>query len=149
MEHTPTESSAGSTLLYTNKKYLYQLRNDLISYKSCHLESIFVDIILPKKSIIIISCIYRHPSMDKCTFHDHYLNPLVEKLSKENEKKIYKWFQYWPAKIWLSSEHRNKFINDFSWNRLHPQVLLPTQIRFTKFTKKCTTRFLHLHFWMY
>ena len=25
--------------------------------------------------------------MDICTFNDHYLNPLSEKLSKENDKK--------------------------------------------------------------
>ena len=28
MEHTPTESSAGETLLYISKKLSYQLRND-------------------------------------------------------------------------------------------------------------------------
>ena len=25
--------------------------------------------------------------MDICTFNDHYLNPLLEKTSKENDKK--------------------------------------------------------------
>ena len=30
IEHTPTESSAGGTLLYISKKLSYQLRNDLI-----------------------------------------------------------------------------------------------------------------------
>ena len=29
IEHTPTESSAGGTLLYISKKLSYQLRNDL------------------------------------------------------------------------------------------------------------------------
>ena len=27
--------------------------------------------------------------MDICTFNDHYLNPLLEKLSKENDKKVF------------------------------------------------------------
>ena len=34
IEHTPTESSVGGALLYINKKYLYQPRNDLNIYKS-------------------------------------------------------------------------------------------------------------------
>ena len=49
IEHTPTESSTGRALLYINTKYSYQPRNDLNIYKSGHLESIFVEIILPKK----------------------------------------------------------------------------------------------------
>ena len=32
IEHTPTESSAGGTLLYINKRLSYQLRNDLRLY---------------------------------------------------------------------------------------------------------------------
>ena len=27
--------------------------------------------------------------MDICIFNDHYLNPLLEKLSKENDKKVF------------------------------------------------------------
>ena len=64
-------------------------RNDLNIYKSHHLESIFVEVILPKRPNIIIGCIYRHSSMDICIFNDHYLNPLLEKLSKENDKKVF------------------------------------------------------------
>ena len=67
IEHTPTESSARGALLYINKKYSYQPRNDLNTYKSDHPESIFIEIILPKRSNIIIGCIYRHQSMDICT----------------------------------------------------------------------------------
>ena len=129
MEHTPTESSAGGALLYINKKYSYQPRNDLNIYKSDYLESISVEIIMPKRSNIIIGCIYRHPSIDICTFNDHYLNPLLEKLSKENNKKknLIGDFNIDLLKF-DSSEHINKLINDLSSNCLHPQILLPTQI---------------------
>ena len=89
IEHNPTESSAGGTLLHVNKKYLYQPRNDFNIYKLGHPESIFVEIILPKRSNIIIGCIYRHPSMDICTFNDNCLNPLQENFSKENAKKVF------------------------------------------------------------
>ena len=50
IKHTPTESSAEGGVLYINKKYSYQPRNDLNSYKWGHLESIFVEINLPKRS---------------------------------------------------------------------------------------------------
>ena len=88
VEHTHIESSAGGTLLYINKKCSYQPRKDII-YKSCHLESIFVEIILEKKSDIITDCIYRNPSMDICTFNDHYLNPPYKNFRKKMIKKNY------------------------------------------------------------
>ena len=49
IDHTPTESSAGGALLYINKNHSYQPRNDLNIYKSGHFESIFAEIILPKR----------------------------------------------------------------------------------------------------
>ena len=55
---------------------------DLMINKSKKLESTFIEVILPYKSNLIIECIYRHPCMDICTFNDHYLNPLLKKLSK-------------------------------------------------------------------
>ena len=54
IENTPTESSTGGALLYINKKYLHQPRNDLNICKSGHLESIFVEIILPKRPILLL-----------------------------------------------------------------------------------------------
>ena len=128
-EHTPTESSARGAIIYINEKDSCQPRNDLKIYKQSHLESIFAEIILPKRSNIIIGCIYRHPSMDIWTFNDHYLNPLLERFSKENYKKG---FLIGDFNIDLlkfdSSEHINRFINGLSSNCLHPQILLPTRI---------------------
>ena len=67
--------------------------------------------------------------MDIRTFNDHYLNPLLEKLSKENDEK---YFLIGDFNIDLpkfdSSEHINRFINDLSPNCLNPQILLPIQI---------------------
>ena len=67
--------------------------------------------------------------MDICTFNDHYLNPLLEKLLKENDKKNVPIgdFDIDLLKFDLS-EHTNKFINDLSSNCMHPQILLPTRI---------------------
>ena len=49
------------------------------------MESTFIEIINPKKSNIIIGCIYRHPDMDPNDFNNDYLNHLLAKLSKEKK----------------------------------------------------------------
>ena len=49
LEHTPTESHAGGTLLYINNKLSYKPRNDLNLYKSYKLESTIIELINPKK----------------------------------------------------------------------------------------------------
>ena len=62
----------------------YQNQNDLSLYKIISLESTFTEITNPNKSTnIIVGCIYRHPKMDLFEFINYYLNPLLEKLAKE------------------------------------------------------------------
>ena len=39
----------------------------------------------PKKTNMIVGCIYRHPYMDLNEFNDYYVNNLLDKLSKENK----------------------------------------------------------------
>ena len=39
----------------------------------------------PKKSNVIIGAIYRHPNMDLDEFNDIYLNPILDKISKESK----------------------------------------------------------------
>ena len=83
---TPTESSAGGPLIYVANHLAYKPRNDLQIYKKHDLESNFTEIINPKKSSIVIGCIYRHPNMDLNEFNSYYLNPLLVKLSKEKKQ---------------------------------------------------------------
>ena len=75
-------------MLYINKRHSYKTGPELAIYKPKNLESIFVEVVLPKKSNLIVGCIYKHPCMDICTFNDHYLNPLLDNLSKEANKTI-------------------------------------------------------------
>ena len=79
-------------------------------------------IILPKKSNIIVGCIYKHPSMDICTFNDHYVNPLLENLSKKQNKKM---FLMGGFNIDLlsfdTSQHINEFIDNITSLSLQPQ----------------------------
>ena len=44
-----------------------------------------IEISNPRRSNIIIGCIYRHPNMDLDEFNNNYLNILLDKLSKENK----------------------------------------------------------------
>ena len=53
-EHTPTEASCGGALLYISNKFNYKPRNDLLIYKSTHLESIFIEILFPKKMLVAL-----------------------------------------------------------------------------------------------
>ena len=55
-------------------------------YKSKKIESTLIEVILPKKINLTIGV--RHPCMDICTFNGHYLNPLLENLSKEANKTV-------------------------------------------------------------
>ena len=59
-EFTLTETSAGDILLYIANHLSYKCRNDLYIYKKNELESIFIEIVNPKKSNIIVGVIYRH-----------------------------------------------------------------------------------------
>ena len=85
------------------------------------LESIFVEVVLPKKSNLIIGCIYKHPFMDICTFNDHYLNPLLDNLSKEVNKTIFLLGDFnSDLLIFDTSEYVSTFLDDLVSNSLQP-----------------------------
>ena len=63
-DFTPTESTAGGTLLYITNHLAYQKRNDLNIYEKNYLESTFIEITNQSKTSFIVGCIYRHPTMD-------------------------------------------------------------------------------------
>ena len=75
------------------KGFLYILIRDILiklvltlPFMPKKLESIFV--VLLKKNNLIVGRIHKHPCMDIWTFNDHYLNPLLDNLSKEANKTI-------------------------------------------------------------
>ena len=83
-EDSPTECSAGGTGLYISDNLVYIRRSDLEMYKKNELESTFIEIIYKESPNIIVSCIYRHPSMPLNEFNDDFLQPLITKLSAEH-----------------------------------------------------------------
>ena len=61
VEHTPPEVAAEGVLCYIIKRLSYHPRNDWNIYMPGKLESIFIEIVCPKSSNIIVGCSYKHP----------------------------------------------------------------------------------------
>ena len=89
IEHTSTESSAGETLLYTNKRLSYQLRNNLRLYDPGKSESTFIEIICSKSTNVIVGCIYKHPSLPINDFTNDFISLFSLKLQKESPKRVF------------------------------------------------------------
>ena len=66
-QYTPTETSAGSTLLNIANQQSYKCHNDLNILNK--LESTFIESVNSRKSNIIVAVIYRYPSMDLSNFN--------------------------------------------------------------------------------
>ena len=126
LEFTPTESSAGGTLLYFTNHLSYKPRNDLNIYKKSELESAFIEVINHQKSNIIIGSIYRHPSMDLDDFNKKYLNIILEKVSKE-QKSVYR-LGYFSVNLLNYNDHTptNEFLDSLASNSVTPYILQPT-----------------------
>ena len=58
-----TLSSASCALLYGSSHLSNNTRSDISIYKSREVESIFIEILNPKKSNVIVGCIYHHSNM--------------------------------------------------------------------------------------
>ena len=114
-------------ILYINK-LSYKVRQDLSIYKSSELESTFIEIINPKKTNIIIHCIYRHPTMNLNEFNDNYLNILSQKISKE-KKNV---FLLVDSNVDLLKYDKhagaNEFIDSLSSYMYLPYILHPTRV---------------------
>ena len=82
-EFTPTETSAGGTLLYIANHLSCKCCNSLDVYKKYGLESTFNEILNPQKSRIIVGVIYRHPFTYLSDFRINYLNKFWEEISEE------------------------------------------------------------------
>ena len=88
IKQTPNESNAGGALLYINRKHLYEIQKDLNLYKPHKIESVFIEVIMPKKANIIVGCIYRHPdNIDD--FNTNYLRTILQKLPKESSNDFF------------------------------------------------------------
>ena len=127
-EFTPTETTAGGTLLHNANHLSYKCCNELNINKSNELESTFIEIVNLKKSNIIVEVIYRHPSMDLSDFSSNYLNKLLENISKE-QRSIFLLGDF-NVNLLNYNEHNptNEFLDSLASNSFIPLILQPTRI---------------------
>ena len=78
----PTKFNAGGAVLYIHIKHSYKIRKDLQLYKPRKIESVFIELIMTKRTNIIVGCISRHPDNNIDHFSTNYLRPLLQKSSK-------------------------------------------------------------------
>ena len=122
-EFTPTETTAGGTLLYIANHLSYKCRNDLNIHKKNELESTFIEIGNPKKSNIIVGVKYRHPFMDLTDFNSNYFN----NISKE-QKSIFL-LRDFNVNLLNYNEHNltDEFLDSLAFNSFIPLILQPTR----------------------
>ena len=120
--------------MYILNHLSYKPRNDLSIYKPTELESSFIEIFNPKRSNIIIGCIYRHPNMDLDEFNDNYLNTLLDKISKEN-KSVFLLGDF-NVDLLKYDKHAttNEFLDSLSSHMFLPHIVQPTRISTTSKT---------------
>ena len=78
------------TLLYIANLYLFIfILIYIFIYKNNELESTFIEIANPRKLIVLVRLIYRHPATDFTNFNCNYLNKLLEKEQNSKEQKSF------------------------------------------------------------
>ena len=132
-ESMPSHASKGGVLIYARKGINYVPRADLAIQKEKELESLFVEIINTKGKNEIIGVIYRHPCMDKSIFTQNYMQPLIEKLNKEN-KNIYLAGDFNFDFLSLNDQENNAFFETMMSHHLLPTITIPTKINPVKNT---------------
>ena len=127
-EFTPTETSAGCTLLSLANHLSYKCRNNLNIYKKNKLESTFIEIINPIYSNIIVEVICRHPSLNLADFNCNYLNKLLENISKEQISTFL--LTVFNVNLLNYHEHNqtNEYLDSLNSNSFIPLILQPTRI---------------------
>ena len=88
IEQTPTESSAGGSLIYISQKLSYKVRKDLQLHRPKELESVFIELLIPSKSSLILGTIYKHPSMQHFNFNNDFMKKLFNKISLANKRSL-------------------------------------------------------------
>ena len=130
-EFNPTESSAGVTLLYVASHLSYKPRLDVNIYKSNELEYTFIEILNPKKSIIIIiGCIYKHPSMDLNDFNTNYPSNLLDNVSKEQKSVLLLGNFNVNLLNYNNLKPTNEFLDSLASNSFVSYILQPTRLTY-------------------
>ena len=127
---TPSESNKGGVIIYAKENVNTIRRYDLEEkmYKSCELESVFLEIVNDGKRNEIFGCIYRHPSMDLDDFNKNFFKDFIEKLSSENKITYLSGDFNIDLLIVDTNEKIGDFYNSLTANLFVPHITLPTRI---------------------
>ena len=143
----PTESSKGGALIYVKSGINFIPRDDLTNpmYKSCELESFFIEVINPKQANSLVGIIYRHPCMNEKVFIEDYMKILNDKIMLENKQcHIAGDFNFDLLNV---SAHNDtfSFFDTMMSSFLLPTITLPTKINSVKSTVIDNIFTNHLH----
>ena len=127
-EQTPTESSAGGTLIYIFQNLSYKSRKDLQIYCPKELESTFIEVLIPNKKSHLIRVVCKHPSMKHCKFNNDFINTLLEKLTLENKPSIITGNFNLNLIKYMQNTGVNQFLEKILPNNFISQITLPTKI---------------------
>ena len=133
IEQTPTESSASGTLIYISQKLSCKNRLDLQIYHPKHLESTFIEILLPDKYNFIIGTVYKHPPMKPYSYNTSF-SQLLQKIKRENKKTIITGDFNLNLLNYAKNIGTFEFLESVFSNNFTPQINLPTRITGTSST---------------
>ena len=80
----PTLSNAGGVGFYIRNDLSYIIRNDFSTYNP-DFQSLWIEIQSKTNSNMICGVIYRHPNISKFETFKNYLEPILDKISKEKK----------------------------------------------------------------
>ena len=129
IEQATTESNAGGTLLYIIRKHSYKIRKNLKLYKPHKIESVFIKLIIPKRTNILVGCISKYPDNNTNGFITKNLRSLLQKLPKELSKRF-----FWLGDFYIDLLKFNScssicnFWDELSSSYFTPQNFLPSRI---------------------
>ena len=125
MEQTPTESSAGGTLIYISQSLSYKPRKYLKIYCPKELEFTFIELLIPNRQSHLTGVVYKHPSMKHDKFNNDFRNDLLEKLTSENKPSIITGDFNLDLIKYMQNTGINQFLENILSNSFIPQITLP------------------------
>ena len=124
-----TDATKGGVLLYSSSHLNVIPRPDISCYSSKEIESTFIEIINTNSKNDIIGVLYRHHSIDKDTFTNEYLTPLVNKLGSEKNKNIFLTGDFNFNLLNTDCDTNvSKFLDIMTDKLLLPVISLPTRV---------------------
>ena len=123
----PTKATKGGVLIYVKNGINYIPRHDLNISEDKLLESFFIEVVNKGNKNELVGVIYRHPSQDKTDFLDRHLQPLHEKLVKEN-KQIYLLGDFNFNLLDLEDKENLNFFQAMMSFQFLPCITIPTKL---------------------